>query len=77
MTIPGQVRTVAAGTAQVELDGRLREVSTILHPEVAVGDWVIVTAGTILERLDPTEAAYIRAEIARAAAAESAETAGT
>lgn len=69
LTMPGQVEAVGAGTAQVALAGRLQEVSTILHPEVEVGDWVIVTAGTVLERLDPAEATYIRAELARAAAA--------
>jgi hydrogenase assembly chaperone HypC/HupF len=73
MTIPGRVEAIGAGTAQVELEGRLRQVTTLLHPEVQVGDWVIVTAGTILERLDPAEAAFIRAEIERAAAAEDAE----
>jgi hydrogenase assembly chaperone HypC/HupF len=72
MTIPGRVQAVSAGTASVELEGRVREVSTILHPEVEPGDWVIVTAGTILERLDPAEAAFIRAELERADAAEAA-----
>ncbi len=63
MTVPGRVQAVAAGSASVELEGRMREVSTILHPEIEPGDWVIVSAGTILERLDPAEAAFIRAEI--------------
>jgi hydrogenase assembly chaperone HypC/HupF len=69
LTMPGRVEDVGEGTATVALAGRLHQVSTILHPEVAVGDWVIVTAGTVLERLDPFEAAYIRAELERAAAA--------
>ncbi len=30
-------------------------------PEVEVGDWVLVAAGTVLERLDPIEAAEVRA----------------
>ncbi len=72
MTIPGRVESVADGIARVELEGRIREVSTFLHPEVEPGDWVIVTAGTILERLDPAEAAFIRAELERADAAEAA-----
>ncbi len=70
MTIPGLVRSVGTGTAQVELEGRAREVSTFLHPEVAPGDWVIVSAGTILELLDPAEAAFVRATLESAAAAE-------
>jgi hydrogenase assembly chaperone HypC/HupF len=73
MTIPGRVEAVGPGTARVVLNGRVHQVSTFLHPEVEVGDWVIVTAGTILERLDPAEAAYIRGELERAAAAEAAQ----
>jgi len=72
MTIPGRVEAVGESTARVELEGRVRDVSTILHPEVEPGDWVIVSAGTILERLDPAEAEFIRREIERADAAEAA-----
>ena len=77
MTIPGRVERVGDGIAHVELEGRMREVTTILHPEVEPGDWVIVTAGTILERLDPEEARLILDEIERAEAAEAAEAAET
>ena len=31
--------------------------STLLVPDVQVGDWVYVAAGTVIERLDPAEAA--------------------
>lgn len=66
LTLPAQVRSVDGATATVEMGGRLHEVMTILQPDVVVGDWVTVSAGTILERLDPDEAAFIREEIARA-----------
>lgn len=68
LTLPGRVTELSEGVAVVELDGRLRKASTLLHPQVAVGDWVIVAAGTIIERLDPAEAEFIRGEIGRAAA---------
>jgi hydrogenase maturation factor len=45
--------------AIVVTDGRARRASTLYLPDVAVGDWVVVAAGTIVERLDPAEAAEI------------------
>jgi len=39
--------------AVVETDKRHVRASTLLVPDVAVGDWVYVAAGTIIERLDP------------------------
>jgi hydrogenase assembly chaperone HypC/HupF len=68
LTIPGLVHSVGEGTAMVELEGRVRQVSTILQPETVAGDWVVVSAGTILERLDPGEAAFIRETLEAAAA---------
>lgn len=60
MTIPGRVVAVDADGAIVETSARVRRASTLLHPEVVVGEWVIVAAGTIVERLDDTTAALIR-----------------
>jgi hydrogenase assembly chaperone HypC/HupF len=37
----------------VEAEGRLRHASTLLVPEVAVGDWVYVAVGTVVEIIDP------------------------
>ena len=71
LTLPGHVIEVDEGSALVELDGRRRRASTLLHPQVQAGDWVIVAAGTIIERLDPSEADFIRTEIARATEAGS------
>jgi len=50
----------------VLLGGRERRASTLVVPEVAVGDWVIVGAGTILERLSEDEAAVVNAAVAAA-----------
>ena len=43
-------------TAEVEAEGRRLRASTFLVPDVAVGDWVYVALGTIIERLDPAVA---------------------
>jgi hydrogenase assembly chaperone HypC/HupF len=37
----------------VESEGRQRHASTLLVPEVAVGDWVYVAVGTVIEIIDP------------------------
>ena len=58
---PAQVLEVADEMALVEIDRRQRRASLMLVPEVAVGDWVIVAAGTVLEIVDPDEATEILA----------------
>lgn len=57
---PGQVLEVVGDMALVETDQRTRRASTMLVPETTVGDWVVVTAGTVLRILDPEEAQEIR-----------------
>jgi hydrogenase expression/formation protein HypC len=56
LTFPGRVVTLDEDGATVELEGRPRRASTLVVPDVEVGDWVLVGAGTILERLDPARA---------------------
>lgn len=58
---PGQVLQIADEMAVVETDHRQRRASLMFVPEVVVGDWVIVSAGTVLQILDPDEASEIRA----------------
>jgi hydrogenase assembly chaperone HypC/HupF len=60
VTMPGRVVAVDADGATVETAGRVRRASTLLHPEVEVGEWVVVAAGTVIERLDDADAALIR-----------------
>lgn len=60
VTIPGRVVAVDADGATVETSGMVRRASTLLHPEVEVGEWVIVAAGTVVERLDEADAGLIR-----------------
>ena len=58
---PGQILQIAEDMAVVETEQRRRRASLLLVPEAAVGDWVIVSAGTVLQILDPDEASEIRA----------------
>ena len=69
---PGQVVDIDPAGALVETAGRRRRASTLLVDDIRPGDWVTVAAGTIVERLDPAEAAEIErllheAEVASAA----------
>ncbi|HET7181242.1 MAG TPA: HypC/HybG/HupF family hydrogenase formation chaperone [Candidatus Limnocylindrales bacterium] len=59
ISYPGRVVALDDRGAVVETTGRQRRASTLLVPGVAIGDWVIVGAGSILRRLDATEAASI------------------
>lgn len=63
LTAPAQVLALDAGGATVLLGGNECRASTLVVPDVAVGDWVIVAAGTILERIDQREAAFLTAAI--------------
>jgi len=69
---PGRVLELADGMALVETDRRRRRASLLLVPETAVGDWVVVSAGTVLRILDPEEANEIRTMLDEAARAEAA-----
>lgn len=69
---PGQVLEIDSGMALVETDQRRRRASLLLVPETAVGDWVVVSAGTVLRVLDPGEATEIRNLLDEAARAEAA-----
>jgi hydrogenase assembly chaperone HypC/HupF len=60
---PGLVIAVDAAGATVETDGRRRRANTLLTPDVAVGEWVYVSAGTVIERLTPDEASFITGSI--------------
>jgi len=63
LTAAARVLALDAGGATVLLAGLPRRASTLVVPEVAVGDWVIVGAGTILERLSEDEATVVNAAV--------------
>ena len=67
---PGRVVAVDEFGAMVETEGRRRRASTLFLPDIAVGDWVAVAAGTIVERLEPDQAAEIQAILNQAIALE-------
>jgi hydrogenase assembly chaperone HypC/HupF len=70
---PGQVTAVDDLGATVLTRDRQRRASTLLIPDIAVGDWVYVAAGSIVERLDPAEAHATIDLLLRAAALEEAD----
>jgi hydrogenase expression/formation protein HypC len=73
IAFPGLVVEVDPFGAVVETDGRRRRASTMFLPDIAVGDWVAVAAGTIVERLEPDQAADIQELLRTAIALEEAE----
>ena len=68
IAFPGKVVDVGSDGAVVETEGRRRRASTLFLPGIAIGDWVTVVAGTVVERLEPDRAAEIQ-KILRAAIA--------
>jgi len=66
VTYPGQVVDLADAIAVVKSDEHTWRASTVLVPETAVGDWVIVAAGAVLRVLDADEAREIRAMLEEA-----------
>ena len=72
---PGRVIDLDATGATVVTEGRTRRASTVVVPDVRVGDWVTVAAGAIVARLEPADAAWIRRRLR--AAERRAAAAGT
>ncbi len=70
---PGLVVEVDATGATVDTEGCRRRASTLFLPDIAVGEWVYVAAGAIVDRLDASEAREIRATLLRAQELEDAE----
>lgn len=56
LAIPGEVLSIDNGTAQVSINGAICEAGLALSEDVAVGDYVIVHAGFILQKLTEAEA---------------------
>jgi hydrogenase expression/formation protein HypC len=59
LSVPGRVVAIDGDEAVVDVDGRLRRASTLPVGRLAVGDRVIVAAGSVMARLDTTEAEEI------------------
>ena len=56
LDMPAQVISRDGDLATVKADGRLRSASVFLVPDVRVGEWVYVAAGTIIDRMDAASA---------------------
>ena len=56
---PARVIGFDGADAIVEMQGRRRRASMLLRPEVAIGDWVLVGAGSVLRSIDAAEAAAL------------------
>jgi len=75
ISYPGRVVALDGANAIVETTGRRRRASTLVVPDVAIGEWVLVGAGSILRRLDPADALALMATLdtARATTAQSTQ----
>jgi hydrogenase expression/formation protein HypC len=72
LELPGRIVELDGGVAVVDTDGRRVRATTLVVPDAAVGDWVVVVAGTIVDRLTPAEAGEIRATLLGAIAEQRA-----
>lgn len=60
MAIPYKVLEVKeTSLAEIEIAGVRHKVSSALVPDVKAGDWVLVNLGTIITRIDESEAKEI------------------
>jgi len=56
LAVPAQIVEASESEAVVDLQGNRLRVSTVLTPEAALGDWVLVHAGFTITRLEEREA---------------------
>ena len=70
LSYPGRVMSVHEDCVLVDEDGRRRRASRLLIRDLHAGDWVIVAAGAVIERLEPREAEEIIETLDAAVAAE-------
>lgn len=61
--VPGLVVAIDHDGAVVDADGRRRRANTLLIPDLAVGEWVYVSVGTVIDRVAADEAEAIRVAI--------------
>ncbi|MCC7407372.1 MAG: HypC/HybG/HupF family hydrogenase formation chaperone [Phycisphaeraceae bacterium] len=54
--MPAQLVSCHGEQAVADMHGNRVRVSTIMTPEVSSGDWVLVHAGFVIQRLDPEQA---------------------
>ncbi len=63
LAIPGKVIEIRGSRALLEFGGTRREVSIELMPDIGVGEYGIVHAGFVLERLNEEDAGEMLAAL--------------
>jgi len=66
---PARILALHAGSAVVDMAGRTRRASLLLAPDIEVGAWVLVAAGTVIRRIDAAEALDLGSQLDAAMAA--------
>jgi hydrogenase expression/formation protein HypC len=56
LAVPVKVLRIDAQEAMVELGGLARQASIMLVPDIQVGDYVLLHAGFVIQKLDEREA---------------------
>jgi len=56
LAVPGQIIECSGEDAVVDLQGNRMRISTILTPDILVGNWVLVHAGFAITQIDETDA---------------------
>ncbi len=56
LAIPARVLSIQDDTAEVDISGVRRHISTMLTPEVRIGDYVLLHTGYSISILKPEEA---------------------
>ena len=56
VAVPGRVISVEGDSAQVQWGSRVRQAITLFVPDIEVGEFVLVSGGAIVDRLDLDEA---------------------
>ena len=61
---PAQVVSVDGQLCEVQTGDRIDKASMMLEPDLVVGDWVLVNAGTVVRKLDEEQAAEMAQAVA-------------
>ena len=61
LAIPGTIAKIEDEFATVDYGGTTRRASVRLLPDAAVGDCVLVHAGFVIQKVDPSESAELEA----------------
>lgn len=65
LMLPGQVVSRDADSCEVQTGERRARVSLLASPDVEIGDWVLVNAGSVARRIDAEQAAEMQQAFAQ------------